>query len=67
MTESLLANLRNQVHWLRAAVNLLMAGSAVAGGVVCFAVENLTTLTRAKDVVAGGERIAIFSAELVWD
>ncbi|KAI6760399.1 hypothetical protein HG530_009259 [Fusarium avenaceum] len=59
------ADLGVQVDGAGAAVNPLHAGGAVALGIAGLAVELLTTLTGAQDVVLVGEGVAELGAELV--
>lgn len=54
-----------QVDGLRAAVDDLLGGGAVAGGVVGGAVEDLAAVAGGEDVVLVGEGVAPLTAESV--
>lgn len=54
-------NMRSQINRLRAAIDLLVFGSAIALCVVCLAVKLFAALAGAQDVVVGGKRVAKFT------
>ncbi len=62
---SLFADISNQIDRLRAAIDLLVTRCAIAGGIVCFAVKDFTSVAWAQDVVIRGERIAKFGTEFI--
>jgi hypothetical protein len=55
----------SQIHGLRAAVDLLGAGSAVASSIVGSAVEDFAASTRAQSVLVTSKGVAPLGAELV--
>jgi hypothetical protein len=55
----------SQIHGLRAAVDLLSTGSAVASSIVGSAVEDFAASTRAQSVLVASKGVAPLGAELV--